>query len=61
MYAITRTPLGRLCNAVRENPERVEDEGREQHHARLVHPEIGRVGDLEVDRRQRAGDARSTT
>jgi len=24
MYAITRTPLGRMCNAVRENPERVE-------------------------------------
>jgi len=24
MYAITRTPLGRMCNAVRENPERAE-------------------------------------
>lgn len=24
MYAFTRTPLGRLCNAVRENPERAE-------------------------------------
>lgn len=24
MYAITKTPLGRLCNAVRDNPERVE-------------------------------------
>jgi branched-chain amino acid transport system permease protein len=24
MYALTRTPLGRMCNAVRENPERVE-------------------------------------
>ncbi len=24
MYAITRTPFGRMCNAVRENPERVE-------------------------------------
>jgi branched-chain amino acid transport system permease protein len=23
MYAITRTPFGRICNAVRENPERV--------------------------------------
>jgi branched-chain amino acid transport system permease protein len=23
MYALTRTPFGRLCNAVRENPERV--------------------------------------
>jgi branched-chain amino acid transport system permease protein len=23
MYAITRTPFGRMCNAVRENPERV--------------------------------------
>ncbi|WP_298958127.1 branched-chain amino acid ABC transporter permease [uncultured Methylobacterium sp.] len=29
MYAITRTPLGRLCNAVRENPERVEFIGYE--------------------------------
>ncbi|GAC1341296.1 MAG: hypothetical protein NVSMB26_29460 [Beijerinckiaceae bacterium] len=24
MYAITRTPFGRMCNAVRENPERAE-------------------------------------
>ncbi len=24
MYALTRTPLGRMCNAVRDNPERVE-------------------------------------
>ena len=24
MYAFTRTPLGRLCNAVRDNPERAE-------------------------------------
>ncbi len=24
MYAFTRTPLGRMCNAVRENPERAE-------------------------------------
>jgi branched-chain amino acid transport system permease protein len=24
MYALTRTPLGRMCNAVRENPERIE-------------------------------------
>ena len=24
MYALTRTPFGRLCNAVRDNPERVE-------------------------------------
>jgi len=24
MYAITRTPLGRMCNAVRDNPERAE-------------------------------------
>ena len=23
MYALTRTPLGRMCNAVRDNPERV--------------------------------------
>ena len=24
MYGVTRTPLGRMCNAVRENPERVQ-------------------------------------
>src|SRR5262249_30172281 len=24
MYALTRTPLGRMCNAVRDNPERVQ-------------------------------------
>jgi branched-chain amino acid transport system permease protein len=24
MYALTRTPFGRMCNAVRENPERIE-------------------------------------
>jgi branched-chain amino acid transport system permease protein len=24
MYALTRTPFGRMCNAVRDNPERVE-------------------------------------
>jgi branched-chain amino acid transport system permease protein len=24
MYALTRTPFGRMCNAVRENPERVQ-------------------------------------
>ena len=24
MYALTRTPFGRICNAVRENPERVQ-------------------------------------
>jgi branched-chain amino acid transport system permease protein len=24
MYALTRTPFGRICNAVRENPERIE-------------------------------------
>ena len=24
MYAVTRTPLGRICNAVRDNPERAE-------------------------------------
>ncbi len=29
MYGLTRTPLGRLCNAVRENPERVEFIGYE--------------------------------
>ncbi|MGY2052138.1 branched-chain amino acid ABC transporter permease [Methylobacterium sp. JK268] len=36
MYGITRTPLGRLCNAVRENPERVEFIGYEPQTIRLV-------------------------
>ncbi|MFE1601371.1 branched-chain amino acid ABC transporter permease [Methylobacterium sp. ID0610] len=36
MYGITRTPLGRLCNAVRENPERVEFIGYEPQGVRLV-------------------------
>ncbi|WP_407528493.1 branched-chain amino acid ABC transporter permease [Methylobacterium oryzisoli] len=36
MYAITRTPLGRLCNAVRENPERVEFIGYEPQTVRLI-------------------------
>ena len=31
MYALTRTPLGRLCNAVRDNPERVEFIGYDPH------------------------------
>jgi branched-chain amino acid transport system permease protein len=33
MYAITRTPFGRMCNAVRENPERAEFVG---YSARMV-------------------------
>lgn len=33
MYAITRTPFGRICNAVRDNPERVEYVG---YNARIV-------------------------
>ncbi|ACA17573.1 inner-membrane translocator [Methylobacterium sp. 4-46] len=36
MYGITRTPLGRLCNAVRENPERVEFIGYEPRTVRLI-------------------------
>ncbi len=36
MYAITRTPLGRLCNAVRENPERVEFLGYEPQAIRIA-------------------------
>ncbi|MCF4128448.1 branched-chain amino acid ABC transporter permease [Methylobacterium sp. SyP6R] len=36
MYAITRTPLGRLCNAVRENPERVEFLGYEPQAIRIT-------------------------
>jgi branched-chain amino acid transport system permease protein len=35
MYALTRTPLGRICNAVRDNPERVEFIGYDPHVVRL--------------------------
>jgi branched-chain amino acid transport system permease protein len=31
MYALTRTPLGRICNAVRDNPERVQFIGYDPH------------------------------
>jgi branched-chain amino acid transport system permease protein len=31
MYALTRTPLGRICNAVRDNPERVQFIGYDTH------------------------------
>jgi len=34
MYAITRTPLGRMCNAVRDNPERVQFIGYSTHRIR---------------------------
>jgi branched-chain amino acid transport system permease protein len=36
MYALTRTPFGRLCNAVRENPERVEFIGYSSRMLRLI-------------------------
>ncbi len=36
MYALTRTPLGRLCNAVRDNPERVEFIGYDPHVVRYL-------------------------
>lgn len=36
MYAITRTPLGRMCNAVRENPERVQFVGYNPRTVRFV-------------------------
>jgi branched-chain amino acid transport system permease protein len=36
MYAITRTPLGRMCNAVRENPERVEFVGYNPQTVRFI-------------------------
>jgi branched-chain amino acid transport system permease protein len=34
MYALTRTPLGRICNAVRDNSERVEFIGYDPHAVR---------------------------
>jgi branched-chain amino acid transport system permease protein len=36
MYALTRTPLGRMCNAVRDNPERVQFVGYDPHVVRYV-------------------------
>jgi branched-chain amino acid transport system permease protein len=36
MYGITRTPLGRMCNAVRENPVRVQFLGYDPHRVRLI-------------------------
>lgn len=36
MYAITRTPFGRMCNAVRENPERVQFVGYSPQFIRFI-------------------------
>jgi branched-chain amino acid transport system permease protein len=36
MYAFTRTPLGRIANAVRDNPERVEFIGYDTHKVRFL-------------------------
>jgi branched-chain amino acid transport system permease protein len=36
MYALTRTPLGRMLNAVRDNPERVEFVGYSTQHVRYI-------------------------
>jgi branched-chain amino acid transport system permease protein len=36
MYALTRTPLGRMCNAVRDNPERVQFVGYDPHMVRYI-------------------------
>lgn len=36
MYALTRTPLGRMCNAVRDNPERVQFVGYDPHVVRYM-------------------------
>jgi branched-chain amino acid transport system permease protein len=36
MYALTRTPLGRMCNAVRDNPERVQFVGYDPHIIRFL-------------------------
>jgi branched-chain amino acid transport system permease protein len=36
MYAITRTPLGRMCNAVRENPERAQFVGYNPQTVRFI-------------------------
>jgi branched-chain amino acid transport system permease protein len=36
MYALTQTPFGRMCNAVRENPERVQFIGYSPQRIRLI-------------------------
>ncbi len=36
MYALTRTPFGRMCNAVRDNPERVQFVGYNPHVVRYL-------------------------
>ena len=36
MYAITRTPFGRMCNAVRDNPERAEFVGYSTQRVRFI-------------------------
>ena len=36
MYALTRTPLGRMCNAVRDNPERAQFVGYSPHGVRFL-------------------------
>jgi branched-chain amino acid transport system permease protein len=36
MYALTRTPFGRMCNAVRDNPERVQFVGYDPHVIRYL-------------------------
>ena len=36
MYALTRTPLGRMCNAVRDNPERIQFVGYDPHIVRYL-------------------------
>jgi branched-chain amino acid transport system permease protein len=36
MYALTRTPFGRMCNAVRDNPERVQFVGYDPHVIRYI-------------------------
>jgi len=41
MYAFTCTPLGRMCQAVRDNPERVEFIGYSPRHVRLLAFAIG--------------------
>jgi branched-chain amino acid transport system permease protein len=36
LYAFTRTPVGRMCNAVRDNPERAEFVGYDPQRVRLI-------------------------
>ena len=54
MYALTRTPFGRMCNAVRENPERAQFVGYNPQMVRFI--AFSLAGLLRRHRRRARGD-----